>query len=109
MVDQLWLWVLGKGEYLLLASKLGRKADPIRFGRHMFPRTLAATQTRSTERCRRHHRGHERKDTAANIIGPRPSITDYKTGARARLTDTGQWPELPVPRNVWQFYRIHRR
>ena len=78
MVDQLWLWVLGNGEYILLASNLGLKADHIRFGCHMFPRTLGATQTRSTERGRRHHRGHEREDTAANIIGPRPSIADYK-------------------------------
>lgn len=56
MVDQLWLWVLGKGKIRpIQLMALPKAHSVIRFSCDMLPRTLGSAEARSSQRPRWYH------------------------------------------------------
>ncbi len=84
MVDQLWLWVLGRGKIKLGRPDLrnpyeGIRADVQRSHNNKLPSAMGASETRSPEHARRNHRRDQCEDAPANPVSLRPRYADHES------------------------------
>lgn len=77
MVDQLWLFILGKGSPSHIATELNRKLTFLRPRRDVLPGTVGTKHQRSLECAGWHHGGDERKDPASDSISLRSRHPDF--------------------------------